>query len=123
MLQIGCIGGTDAGLLHLTIFAEVYLLCKLTEQYFPMVKSLFAVLAIAFLLSSCGAGGGGNATGPHATVRMREGSSVSGVVTQSSASEIQLKGDDQVARTIPMSQVRAVEYDEAMAATPAPAPA
>lgn len=87
-----------------------------------MVKSLFAVLAIAFLLSSCGAGGGGNATGPHATVRMRDGSSVSGVVTQSSASEIQLKGDDQVARTIPMSQVRAVEYDESAAVAPAPAP-
>jgi hypothetical protein len=54
---------------------------------------------------------------------MRDGSAVTGIVTKSSASEIQLKGDDQVARTIPMSQVRVVEYDDAMAATPAPAPA
>jgi hypothetical protein len=87
-----------------------------------MAKILFPTIAIVFLLSSCGGTGGSNATGPHATVRMRDGSSVSGVVTQSSASEIQLKGDDQVARTIPMSQVRAVEYDEAAAAAPAPNP-
>jgi hypothetical protein len=90
-----------------------------------LMKTLLFVLPVAFFLSSCGHGSGVDTTGPHATVRMRDGSSVSGVVTRSSASEIQLKGDDQVGRTIPMSQVRAVEYDEAAAAPPpvsSPAP-
>jgi len=47
---------------------------------------------------------------------MRDGTSVSGTVTATSASELQIAGDDKITRTIPMTQVRSIEYDEA--ATP-----
>jgi len=71
-----------------------------------------AILGIAFLCS-CGQKAGG---GQHATVLMRDGTSVSGTVTATSASELQIAGDDKITRTIPMTQVRSIEYDEA--ATP-----
>jgi hypothetical protein len=75
--------------------------------------------------SSCSKPAGG---GQHATVLMRDGTSVTGTVTSSSASELQLAGDDKVARTIPMAQVRSIQYDDttepsAAAQTPPPAPA
>lgn len=57
---------------------------------------------------------------PHATVLLRDGTSVSGTVQSSSPSEIQLLGDSQVTRVIPMSQVRSVDYGETPAAPPAP---
>jgi len=62
------------------------------------------------------------ADAPHATVVMRDGSSVPGKVTESSAAELKLMGDDGVARTIPMSQVRAVDYGDAAVAAAAPVP-
>jgi hypothetical protein len=64
-------------------------------------------------------------TGPHATVLMRDGSSLAGMVTATSPSEITLSGDDKVTHTIPMTQVKSIEYDDASAtqAPPAPAPA
>jgi hypothetical protein len=68
-----------------------------------------AILAILWL-SSCAKPAGG---GQHATVEMRDGTSVSGTVVSSSAAEVQLAGDDKVTRTIPMAQVRAIEYDDA----------
>jgi hypothetical protein len=58
---------------------------------------------------------------------MRDGTRVTGTVTSSSASELQLTGDDKIARTIPMAQVRSIQYDDttqpAVAETPAPIPA
>ena len=86
-----------------------------------LMPALFAVV----LLSSCNKTAGG---GQHATVLMRDGTSVSGTVLSSSASDIQLAGDDKLTRTIPMAQVRSIEYDdappapEAAANAPAPAP-
>jgi hypothetical protein len=74
-------------------------------------------------LVSCAPKGGG---GAHATVQLRDGTAVSGTVLASSASEIKLAGDDNVTRTIPMSQVRSGDYGEAAAASPmaaAPPPA
>ena len=68
-----------------------------------------AILALLWL-SSCAKPAGG---GQHATVQMRDGTSVSGTVISSSASEVRIAGDDQVTRTIPMSQVRAIEYSDA----------
>lgn len=72
----------------------------------------YSVCAISALLwlSSCAKPAGG---GQHATVQMRDGTSVSGTVISSSASEVQIAGDDKVNRTIPMSQVRAIEYSDA----------
>jgi hypothetical protein len=52
---------------------------------------------------------------------MRDGSTFAGNVTSSSSSEITVAGDDKSARTIPMNQVRSIEYDDppqAAAATP-----
>jgi hypothetical protein len=83
-------------------------------------RILFAALLTVVLLSSCAKPSGGQ----HATVLMRGGTSVSGTVLSSSSSEIQLAGDDKVSRTIPMTQVRSIEYDDAApsvaGATPAP---
>jgi hypothetical protein len=54
-------------------------------------------------------------TGPHATVLMRDGSSLAGMVTATSPSEITLSGDDKVTHTIPMTRVKSIEYDDASA--------
>jgi len=90
-----------------------------------MLRPILAPAIFAdFLLSSCTRTAGG---GQHATVFLRDGTSVSGNVLSSSASEIQIAGDDNRTRTVPMAQVRSIEYDEAAPATaannPAPAPA
>ena len=64
-------------------------------------------------------------TGPHATVQMRDGTSVSGMVLSSTADEVKITTDDNVTRTIPMAQVRAIDYGEAApaaAAAPGAAP-
>ena len=74
-----------------------------------------AALSLLFL-TSCQKSG---SPGPHATVYLRDGSSAAGTVTASSATEIQLAGDDKTTHTIPMAQVRSVEYDAQ--ATPPPA--
>jgi hypothetical protein len=44
---------------------------------------------------------------------MRDGTRVSGEVLSSSASEIRLAGNDNVTRTIPMAQVRSIDYGDA----------
>src|SRR5262249_19358883 len=78
-------------------------------------KLLFLVSLAVLLLCSCSKN---SSSGQHATVLMRDGSSVSGTILSSSNSEVQIAGDDKVTRTIPMPQVRSIEYD-----APAPAPA
>jgi outer membrane lipoprotein SlyB len=62
-------------------------------------------------------------TGPHATIEMRDGSNVSGMVLSSTADEVKIATDDNVTRTIPMSQVRAIDYGDAPATGTAPAAA
>jgi hypothetical protein len=57
---------------------------------------------------------------PHATITMRDGSAVAGSVMSSSAAEITLAGDDKSSHTIPMSQVKSIEYDDAPQAAVAP---
>ncbi len=54
-------------------------------------------------------------TGPHATVEMRDGSTVSGMVLASTADEVKITTDDNVTRTIPMAQVRSIDYGDAPA--------
>jgi len=79
------------------------------------MPALFAVC----LFSSCNRKASG---GPHATVLLRDGTSVSGTVLASSASGIQLAGDDKTEHDIGMPQVRSIEYDEAVPAAPPQAP-
>lgn len=76
---------------------------KMTRLY-----SVLTILALLWL-SSCSKPAGG---GQHATVQMRDGTSMSGSVISSSASEVQIAGDDKVNHTIPMSQVRSIEYSD-----------
>jgi hypothetical protein len=57
-------------------------------------------------------------------VLMRDGSTLAGMVTATSPTEITLVGDDKVTHTVPMTQVKSIEYDDAQAAVAqAPAPA
>src|SRR5262249_10531105 len=92
------------------------------RQRTPLLLTVAAtILGIAFLYASAQKAGGGQ----QATVLMREGSGGGGTVTATSASELQIAGDDKITRTIPMTQVRSIEYDEATtppAATPQTSP-
>ena len=73
-----------------------------------------AVLSL-FILTSCSKQPAAPANAPHATVTLRDGTQVAGKVIENSASEMKLAGDDSITRTIPMSQVRSVAYDDAAA--------
>jgi hypothetical protein len=85
-----------------------------------MQRTALALTAF-FLLSSCATK---ETDRPRATVTLRDGSTAEGGVVASSASEITIVGDDKSSRTIPMSQVKSIEYDDAPpAAAAAPSPA
>ena len=77
-----------------------------------------SILVLLAALSACSSST--PATGPHATVELRDGSSVSGMVLSSTAEEIKIAGDNNVTRTIPMAQVRSIDYGDAPAAAAAP---
>jgi hypothetical protein len=80
-----------------------------------------ATVAALLFLASCS---NQTASGQHATVLMRDGSTLAGMVTATSPTEITLAGDDKVTHTVPMAQVKSIEYDDAQAAaaqTPPPA--
>jgi hypothetical protein len=85
---------------------------------------LTSAISLLILCAACGATSG---PGPHATVQLRDGTSVSGAVVSSTATEIRVTGDDNVTHAIPMSQVKSVDYGDAPAApagaaTPGTAP-
>jgi hypothetical protein len=54
-----------------------------------------------------------------ATVVLQDGTRVEGTVTASSATEVTLDGADGIKRTIPMGQVKTIEYGQAGPVTPA----
>jgi hypothetical protein len=70
------------------------------------------MLCILLILASCSAK---QSAGQHATILMRDGSTVTGTVTATSTSEITLAGDDNTTHQIPMTQVKSIEYDNAQA--------
>jgi hypothetical protein len=79
-----------------------------------------SAIVVLLLASACSS----SEAGPHATVQLKDGTSVSGTVASSSASEIRITGDDNITHAIPMSQVRSVDYgDAAPPAAAADAPA
>ncbi len=82
-------------------------------------RRLMSVLLSVAVLSACSSSAP-DTSGPHATVKLKDGSTVSGMVTASSASEIRLATADNQSRAIPMSQVRSVDYDDAATPTAAP---
>jgi hypothetical protein len=72
------------------------------------MKALLPSILVV-MLCCCNRTPGG---GQHATVELRDGSSVAGTVLSTSSDGVQIAGDDKVTRTIPMSEVRAIQYDE-----------
>ena len=79
----------------------------------PYMKRFgISVSFVLFFFVACNRNSG---RGQHAIVLMRDGTSASGTVISTSVSEIQLAGDDKVTRTIPMAQVRSIEYQDAPA--------
>jgi len=79
-----------------------------------MRRTIFAgaVLGVLFFQASCTK----QAPGQHATLLMRDGTTLSGTVTATSPSEVTLTGDDNAAHTVPMTQVKSIEYDDAATA-------
>ena len=77
----------------------------------------------ALLLSSCAKQETAPAGAPQATVMMRDGTQTTGAVLSSSPTEIKIAGADNITRTIPMSQVRSVDYGEPVPAAATPTPA
>ncbi len=69
-----------------------------------------AVLGTIMLLTGCA--GGGSAEKPHATILLRDGTTVSGFVESSSPTEIRLTGDDKQSRILATKDVRRLEYDD-----------
>jgi hypothetical protein len=76
-------------------------------------------MLLAGLLTSCTNQATAPGNGPHATVLMRDGTQVAGIVTASSPSGITLMGDDKASHTISMAQVQSVSYDQPQPAPPA----
>jgi hypothetical protein len=86
------------------------------------MKAKWALCFVCFLLIGCANSPAPSTTasGQRATVTLRDGTTAAGTVTESSAAEIKLKGDDQITRTIPMTQVRSVDYGDSTMAQSAP---
>ena len=84
---------------------------RLTRAFRLIRGTVFVASAVGvlFFLASCG---NKQASGPHATVLMRDGSALTGTVTATSPAEITLAGDDNTAHTVPMAQVKSIEYDD-----------
>jgi hypothetical protein len=82
-----------------------------------------ASILVLFLAASACTAVSTPTTGPRATVEMRDGTSVSGQVLSSTADEVKITTDENVTRTIPMSQVRAIDYGDTPTTGAAPAAA
>lgn len=80
-----------------------------------MRRTIFsgAILGILFVLASCSTK---QASGQHATILMRDGSTLTGTVTETSPSQITVAGDDSTTHNVPMAQVKSIEYDDTAAA-------
>lgn len=85
-----------------------------------MSRVFMPVLLALTLLGSCNKS---SESGQHATLQLRDGTSVSGKILSSSASDVRIAGDDNLTRTIPMMQVRSIVYDDASAAAAGTSPA
>jgi hypothetical protein len=84
-------------------------------RYFPL-------LLLVTLLGGCAKNEGSGTAGPHAQVLMREGTSYSGTITNSSATQVTLTGDDGATHILAMKDVKSINYDDTPAAPATPAP-
>lgn len=79
-------------------------------------KLVLATLVFSVSLFSCSRKDQATTeSGPRATVVLRDGTRVGGTVTESSSTKITIAGDDGIARTIPLTQVSAIQYGDAAA--------
>ena len=72
---------------------------------------LTGMIGATLFLASCAK----QAPARHATIFMRDGSTLTGTVTATSADQITVAGDDQTKHTVDMAQVKSIEYDDAPA--------
>jgi hypothetical protein len=84
-----------------------------------ILQIIFAgvTLGALFFLVSCSTKQG---SGQHATILMRDGTTLTGTVTSTSATQIVVAGDDNTTHTVPMTQVKSIEYDDAGSAPATP---
>ncbi len=80
---------------------------------------LLGAFGALFFLASCT---NTSATGPHATILMRDGTALTGIVTATSPTEMTLTGDDKTNHTVSMTQVKSIEYDDAAGAQASASP-
>jgi hypothetical protein len=83
----------------------------------PSMKRVlvFAAILAALMFASCAKNEPSPTTGPtgqHATVTLKDGTVNQGSVVASSNQEVTIVGDDKITRTIPMDQVRSIEYGD-----------
>jgi len=81
-----------------------------TSNQLGRIVLVGTALCILLVLASCSAKQG---AGQHATILMRDGSTLTGTLTATSPSQITLAGDDNTTHQIPMTQVKSIEYDDA----------
>jgi hypothetical protein len=86
---------------------------RVTSNLFWRTIFAGATLVTLFLLASCTTQQA--PSGQHATILMRDGSTLAGTVTATSPSQVTLAGDDNTTHTIQMAQVKSIEYDDAAA--------
>ena len=70
---------------------------------------LSVTFATVFLFASCGKI---ESSGQHATIEMRDGTTLTGTVTATSSAEITIEGDDKTTHTLPMARVKSIQYDD-----------
>ena len=90
------------------------------------LKSILLIILAAAFLTACNKTSA-PATGPNATVTLKDGSTFAGAVTKSDTSAITVQAPSGESRTYPMAQVAQVQYADSSAApapvaAPAPAP-
>src|ERR1041385_8063370 len=86
------------------------------EEFMRRMLVLPVILSV-FLLAGCGQKDGTEAApdsnAPHATVSLRDGTTITGTVTSSTPSQITLNMDSGGTRTMLMKNVRSVDYGDA----------
>ena len=70
---------------------------------------LGVTFAAVFFLASCARK---ESPGQHATIQMRDGTTLTGTVTATSSAEITIEGDDKTTHTLPMARVKSIQYDD-----------
>lgn len=73
------------------------------------IMVLSVTFAAVFFLASCARK---ESPGQHATIQMRDGTTLTGTVTATTPAEITVDGDDKATHTLQMAQVKSIEYDD-----------